>query len=176
MAVTDASSAVGAIFARAEALAATGDLSVTALIAAAEQLSARQAPVLAEALYRAWLRYNALHPLSYAVRFNFSVTLSDAGAVAEAHDQLRLSLLDKPDFAPARINLGSALERLGNRLGAIESWRGLAVQLAGVTGETVAHKSTALNQMGRVLNPHKSRGRPRRRSAPAWSSTRRSAR
>jgi predicted O-linked N-acetylglucosamine transferase (SPINDLY family) len=146
-----APSAGDAHFARAAARAETGDLSVTALIEVADLLRGLGAAALTEELYRVWLRHNARHPLAHVVRFNFSVCLTDGGMLADAYDQLRLTLLDRPGFAPAAINLGSLQDRLGDRPGAIETWRGLADQLAGVTGEAVVHRCTALNQMGRVL-------------------------
>lgn len=133
------------------ALAKAGDLSVAALIEAAETLRQQGEAAQLPDLFTAWLRHNALHPLGYAVRFNFAVALGEAGELAAARDQLRLALCEKPDFAPAAINLGSILERLGDKPGAVETWRTLANRLSAVTGEAVAHRTTALNQIGRVL-------------------------
>jgi predicted O-linked N-acetylglucosamine transferase (SPINDLY family) len=133
------------------ALAEAGDLSVTALIGAAENLRAQGGQALVATLFRVWLRHNATHPLAYAARFNLAVALSDAGALADARDELRQALHDQPDFAPAAINLGTALERLGDRPGAIEAWRTLANRLGAVTGEAVSYRTSALNQIGRVL-------------------------
>jgi predicted O-linked N-acetylglucosamine transferase (SPINDLY family) len=127
------------------------DLSVGALLAAADALRATHDIASIAALYRDWLGHNCLHPLAYAARFNFAVTLSDQGDLDAARDQLRLALLDRPDFAPAAINLGAVLERLGERAAAVETWRTLINRLGAVTGDAVFHRTTALNQMGRVL-------------------------
>jgi predicted O-linked N-acetylglucosamine transferase (SPINDLY family) len=133
------------------ALAEAGDLSVTALIGAAETLRARGGQALVASLFRVWLHHNHAHPLAYAARFNLAVALSDAGALTDARDELQQALRDQPDFAPASINLGAALERLGDRPAAIEAWRALANRLGAVTGEAVSYRTSALNQMGRVL-------------------------
>lgn len=140
-----------ACLARHIALAEAGDLSVTALISAGETLRALGGQDLVPSLFRGWLQHNAAHPLAYAARFNLAVALADAGALAEARDELRLALRDQPDFAPASINLGTVLERLGDRPAAIEAWRALANRLAAVTGDAVSCRTSALNQMGRVL-------------------------
>jgi predicted O-linked N-acetylglucosamine transferase (SPINDLY family) len=133
------------------AQALDGDLSVAALISAIDALRATSRKGEADALFRVWLQHNSLHSLSYVIRYNFAVLLSESGAVAEARDQLRLALLDNPEFAPAAINLGSALERLGDRAGAVETWRTLINRLGAVHGEAATHRVTALNQMARVL-------------------------
>lgn len=139
------------IFADAVRYAAAGDLSVAALISTAETLRALGAFALAAEAYRCWLAHNATHPLAYAARFNFGVSLTDVGELDTARDVLTQALADKPNFAPAAINLGSVLERLGDRPGAVAAWQGLANRLGAVTGETVSHRCTALNQMGRLL-------------------------
>jgi predicted O-linked N-acetylglucosamine transferase (SPINDLY family) len=141
---------------RFESLAAQardGDLSVAALIGAIDafRTSPRGGESEAEALFRVWLQYNSLHSLSYVIRYNFAVLLSESGALAEARDQLQLTLLDNPEFAPAAINLGSVLERLGDRAGAVETWRTLINRLGAVHGDAASHRVTALNQMARVL-------------------------
>jgi predicted O-linked N-acetylglucosamine transferase (SPINDLY family) len=133
------------------AVAAPGDMSVGALIGVADAFRASGRTDLANDLFKSWLCNNSLHALSYAVRYNYAVLLSEVGALAEARDQLRLALLDNPAFSPAAINLGSVLERLGDRATAVETWRTVINRLGAVTGEAVSHRVIALNQMGRVL-------------------------
>jgi len=136
---------------RIAALAEPGDMSVGALIGAAEALRASGRTDLANDLLRTWLCKNSLHALAYAVRYNYAAMLSESGSLAEARDQLRLALLDNSVFSPAAINLGSVLERLGDRANAVETWRAVINRLGAVTGEAVSHRVIALNQMGRVL-------------------------
>jgi predicted O-linked N-acetylglucosamine transferase (SPINDLY family) len=141
-------------FAEAATQACDGDLSVAGLIAAAEQLRSLGARASLLELYRLWLAHNAAHALSFAVRFNFAVALSeesDPAALQAARDQLLACLEARPDFAPAGINLGTVLERLHDRAGAVMTWQALADRLAAVTGEAVQHRCSALNQVGRVL-------------------------
>ena len=64
---------------------------------------------------------------------------------------MKTALKARPDFAPAAINLGTLLERLDDRVGAVLAWQALAGRLAPVTREAVQHRCTALNQMGRLL-------------------------
>lgn len=139
------------IFASAVRQAAAGDLSVTALIATAEDLRAKRAFALAAEIYRSWLAHNATHPLAHAARFNFGVILMDMGALAEAQGVLSSLVTDMPGFSPAAINLGNVLERLNDRAGAVAVWQALANRLAPITGEAINFRRTALNQMGRVL-------------------------
>jgi predicted O-linked N-acetylglucosamine transferase (SPINDLY family) len=69
------------------------------------------------------------------------------GAVSSFREAIRL----KPDFLPPRINLGTALERLGDRPGAVEQWLQVVNQSAAVTAESISHKTVALKQIGRVF-------------------------
>ncbi len=136
---------------RLAAFTPPADMDVGELIGSAEKLRACGRPGLANDLFRTWLRNNSLHKLAYAARYNYAVMLLEAGELAEARDQLQLAMLDNPLFSPAAINLGSILERLGDRATAVETWRGVINRLGNVTGEAVTHRVIALNQMGRVL-------------------------
>ena len=139
------------VFTEAVQCAAEGDLSVTSLISTAESLRELGTPHLAGELYRSWLAHNASHPLAYAARFNFGVTLTELGDLSGARDILLEALREKPDFSPASINLGSVLERMDDRAGAVAAWQGLANRLGLVNPETIGYRCTALNQIGRVL-------------------------
>ncbi len=143
-----------ALFAEAAGQSRDGDLSVTALISAAERLRVLGGVRPMCDLYRIWLAHNAVHPLAFAARFNFAAALSETGeatALQEARQHLQAAVAARPDFAPASINLGSVLERLDDRVGAVQAWQDLANKLAPVTQEAISHRCTALNQMGRLL-------------------------
>jgi predicted O-linked N-acetylglucosamine transferase (SPINDLY family) len=142
------------LFAEAAAQARDGDLSVTAVINAAESFRGLGGSALARDLYRIWLAHNAVHPLAFAVRFNFAASLAETGEakdLQEARLHLQAAVAARPDFAPASINLGSVLERLDDRVGAVQAWQDLANRLAPVTQDAISHRCTALNQMGRLL-------------------------
>ncbi len=57
----------------------------------------------------------------------------------------------KSDFCPPYINLGRLLEDGGQVGRAVTQWMALVDKLPAVNGESVAHKTTALQQIGRVL-------------------------
>ena len=69
------------------------------------------------------------------------------GSIEAFREAIRL----KPDFHVAIINLGRVLEENGQRNEAVEQWLALVKNLAGVNGKTVAEKTMALQQIGRVL-------------------------
>jgi predicted O-linked N-acetylglucosamine transferase (SPINDLY family) len=128
-----------------------GSLSVMDLIRRAEVLAAEGRLPAVALLYTAWIRVHPAEPLLYAVLFNQSVVLSDLGDLAGARAALEQAVTLKPDFAPARINLGRVLERGGDADAAVASWGGVLEAHAGVDGAAVASKVTALVQMARVL-------------------------
>jgi len=105
----------------------------------------------ARSLYATWIRHNESDPLLYAVLFNYSVLLSDSGALAEAQEALERALALKSDFMPACINLGRIHERNGHTVKAVEQWSKVVDGLSAITGAAITNKTTALNQMARVL-------------------------
>jgi predicted O-linked N-acetylglucosamine transferase (SPINDLY family) len=128
-----------------------GSLDVMGLIRRAEAMQAAgQGPAVAT-LYAAWVRVHSDDPLLYAVLFNQSVVLTDLGDIPGARAALEQSLSLKPDFAPARINLGRVLERLGQIDAAVATWGAAIDAMAGVDGAAITSKVTALTQMARVL-------------------------
>ena len=139
------------VFAEAALQARNGDLSVAELIGVADTLRTLGAVHLCTEIYHIWLAHNPAHPLAFAVRFNYAVHLTDQGALREARDVLLETLQGRPDFAPAAINLGTLLERLDDRVGAVLTWQSLASKLNAVSPDALSHRCTALNQMGRVL-------------------------
>jgi predicted O-linked N-acetylglucosamine transferase (SPINDLY family) len=130
--------------------AAGQDMSVLELIQTIETLKPFGAEA-AQTLYATWIRHNETNPLLYAVLFNYSVVLSEAGALADAQEALEHAIALKSDFMPARINLGRIFERKGNSLKAVEQWSKVVDGRAGVNGSAITDKTTALNQMARVL-------------------------
>jgi predicted O-linked N-acetylglucosamine transferase (SPINDLY family) len=125
--------------------------SVVELIRMAEQLNAQQGLPSVSALYRAWLQQHESDPLRYTVLFNHAVVLADLHQLAEARAALEQALALNPAFIPARINLGRVLEQQGDLAGAVTQWNEVAAGLGTVSGDTITWKTTALNQMARVL-------------------------
>ncbi|MBI3437763.1 MAG: N-acetylglucosamine transferase [Proteobacteria bacterium] len=128
-----------------------GELSFTDLIAAAQQLTAAGQTDAARQLYQVWIAMNGEHPLVFIAHFNCSTLLQQQGDETGAEIALRSALAANPDFTPAHINLGSALERRGAVKDAVEQWRAGLEKMAAVTGDAVEYKTTLLKQLSRVL-------------------------
>lgn len=126
-------------------------LGVLDLIRAVEQLKTAHDATAVVALYDCWVEHNGDDPLLYAVLFNLSVTLSDAGDVERATQCLERALELNPDFTPASINLGRLHERKGGAEAAVRQWAAAVDRLGAVTGTAITHKVTALNQIARVM-------------------------
>ncbi len=127
------------------------DLSVADLIQAVDLRKARRDLAGALELYDAWVEHNGEHPLLYAVLFNQSILLTDIGEIGKARAALERAIIAKPDFIPAYINLGRVYERMGATGLAVLQWSSAVEKLAAVNGASLVHKTTALNQMARVL-------------------------
>jgi predicted O-linked N-acetylglucosamine transferase (SPINDLY family) len=126
-------------------------LSIGDLIEAAATLdSANQKQQVAE-LYKTWIAHNTDSSLLFAIYFNCGAALTAvrdyAGAINAFQECIRL----KSDFHPAYINLGRAFEHAGHNDQAVGQWLALVNNLSAITGEAVAHKMTALQQVARVL-------------------------
>lgn len=139
------------VFASALGAATGRGLGVMELIRAAETLKQTGELAAVGALYGSWIQHNQDNPLLYAVLFNYSVVLSDAGDLPRARDCLEQAIALAPDFMPARINLGRVHERLGAIGTAVGAWQGVVEKLAAIDGAAVGYKVTALNQMARTL-------------------------
>jgi len=126
-------------------------LSVIDLIRAVERIRTSGDAVGVLALYDTWIQHNQDNPLLYAVLFNYSVTLMDAGNLEPARQCLEKAIAINPDFMPARINLGRLHERTGGAGDAVQQWTQAVDRLAVVNGTAVSHKVTALNQIARVM-------------------------
>lgn len=130
----------------------SGALNLNDLLGTAELLVRGGQASLARQLYRVWARINPDDPLAKVAYFNCAVLDSEAGDFAQAEDALRRAIAIDPDFMPAYINLGSALERLGRADQAVMQWKALADRLASVTPNAYDFKLTAMKQIARVLS------------------------
>ncbi|MDX2143146.1 MAG: hypothetical protein SFV19_07310 [Rhodospirillaceae bacterium] len=129
-------------------------LTVMKLLSAVGQLAADGDHAGTIVLYEAWLKHNADNPLAYAMHFNFGVVLSNAGEMQRARQALTEAIRLNPNFMPAYINLGTLLEKMGAAGEGVQQWYEVANKLHAVNGEAIAHKTTALKQIGRVLEKH----------------------
>ena len=127
------------------------DMSVADLIKAVEMRRVSLGPASAVDLYDAWIGENGDNPLLYAVRFNLSVLLTETGDLDRARAQLENAIIANPAFIPAYINLGRVYERMGSTSLAVMQWSSAVDRLSAVNGSVISHKTTALNQMARVL-------------------------
>jgi len=126
-------------------------LSLGALIQAAESLTGGDAVRSRGELYKMWIAFNADNPVAHLAYFNYSVTLRALGDLAGAINALRASCLTDPAFGPARINLGRAFEDGGDIALAVAEWKGFAEACSDVTPARIGHKLMALQNIGRVL-------------------------
>jgi predicted O-linked N-acetylglucosamine transferase (SPINDLY family) len=151
--VTDDRSAPARAPALAELLnlARTQRLSFTELFQAAESRAAAGQKSEAAEIYKAWIAFNESHPFLHLVYFNYSVTLRQLGDVAGSIHALRASLKLSPQFGPAHINLGRALEDSGLAVQAIQQWRSFTEITADITADRVANRLISLQHIGRVM-------------------------
>lgn len=126
----------------------TGGLPIDQLLAVTQTVS----PDEARQLYQVWLSMNKGHPLAFVAHFNCSTILQAMGDEAGGEAELKAALAQKPDFSPARINLGSAYERRGLQKEAVDEWRVGLDQMAAVTPDGINYKVTLLKQISRVLS------------------------
>ena len=129
----------------------TGDLPFGDLINAAQRLTQAGQADQARQLYQVWLAMNGEHPFAFIAHFNCSTLLAQLGDAAGAEAALRAALQKNPDFAPAHINLGSALERRGAAGEAVEQWKAGLERMAAVTGDAIEYKATLLKQISRLM-------------------------
>lgn len=127
------------------------NFSVTDLIRTADTLKLNGQTGSIENLYSTWIQHNQEHPLLYAILFNYSVVLMDAGKLAESQTALESALKANPEFMPAYINLGRVHERQGRTGLGILQWTMAIQRMAAVNGTALEHKRTALNQSARAL-------------------------
>jgi predicted O-linked N-acetylglucosamine transferase (SPINDLY family) len=129
-----------------------GGVSFAELIAVAQELGQGGHIEQARQLYQVWIAMNGEDPLVFIAHFNCSTLQAQLGDGAGAEVSLRAALARNPDFAPAHINLGSALERRGAAAEAIEQWKAGLARMNGVTGDAIEYKTTLLKQISRVMS------------------------
>ena len=118
---------------------AIGQFDLVALIGLAERLPAPEVV----RLYEIWLTAREAEAQPAGIWFNLGVARMQCGLPAEAATAYRNALILKPDLAEAAINLGNALETIGQKDAGFEAWRA-ALPVAPL--RLVLH-----NQLGRVL-------------------------
>ena len=129
--------------------AATGALDLDALLFEADRLSkAGQTDRLLE-LYRVWLGATK-SPAAYAIWFNYGVVLADCGD-SGAEEAYRNAFALRPDFIPARLNLGTHLERLGRTQEALDTWSDILKLDTTNLRNAPDYHVQALNNLGRLL-------------------------
>ncbi|NJO24319.1 MAG: tetratricopeptide repeat protein [Sphingomonadales bacterium] len=129
-----------------------GELPLTELMAAAQRLATAGQPDLARQLYQVWIAMNGENPLVFIAHFNCSTLQTQLGDAAGAETSLQAALKVNPDFSPAHINLGSALERRGAAKEAIEQWKAGLDRMTAITGDAIEYKITLLKQISRVMS------------------------
>ncbi len=148
--IADSNPAI-AFFQDAANKAAMRQLSVVELFKCTATLDQLDQKRLGVELYKTWIAYNADDGLLFAVYYNYGVALTAVQDNTGAINALRECTRLKPDFQPSYINLGRALEDAGQNGQAVTQWLALVNLLSNVTGDSVAHKTTALQQIARVL-------------------------
>lgn len=129
-----------------------GGLSLHELIAAAQGAANAGQSEQARQLYQVWIAMNAENPLVFIAHFNCSTLQTQLGDAAGAEASLRAALARNPDFAPAHVNLGSAMERRGAAAEAVEQWKAGLERLSAVSGDAIDYKLTLLKQISRVMS------------------------
>jgi predicted O-linked N-acetylglucosamine transferase (SPINDLY family) len=126
-------------------------LSIGDLLQVAEALNSSGQQAGAAEVYKVWLAFNETHPLAHVVYFNYSVTLKQIGDPAGAIQALRASTKLDPQFGPAHINLGRALEDYGLINQAVQQWRTYLDLTPEVTPDRISNRLMTLQHIGRVL-------------------------
>ena len=121
------------------------------LIDAAQALMAAGKHAAAIGMYEDWIAANPADPLVHAAWFNLGCLYTDLGQPAQTVHAMQQALQRSPNFPQATINLGTALERVGEPGMAVEAWQGLGKQLEAVTGQAIDFKLLAIKQIARVL-------------------------
>lgn len=129
-----------------------GALPLNELIGATQACSAAGQLDQARQLYQVWIAMNANHPLVFIAHFNCSTLQGQLGDAIAAEASLQAALKANPDFAPAHINLGTAMERRGQAGEAVEQWKLGLERLSAITGDAIDYKITLLKQISRVMS------------------------
>lgn len=145
--IPDSVSAFASILVRAR----LQQLPLGELVQVAESMAASGLKTHAAELYKIWIAFNDSDPLVHVACFNYSVVLSNTGDVTGAIHILRACLRHRPDFGPAHVNLGRALEDSGLFKDAIEQWQDYVGQTADITPDRLGYRLMNLQQIGRLM-------------------------
>ena len=124
---------------------------IAALFRDAEYIEKTEGAASAASLYKRWIALNPDDPQLAAAHFNMAVVAQRGGDAFAAINALREALRIDPEFHPSYINLGRALEDLGQTGAAVSQWLALVNRLPALNGPALRHKVMALHQLGRVL-------------------------
>lgn len=125
--------------------------SIADLFREADLLETTQGAAAAADLYKRWIALNPEDPHLAPAHFNMAVVAQRSGDAFSAINALRDALRIDPDFHPSYINLGRALEDMGQAGAAVSQWLALVNRLPVLNGPALRHKLMALHQIGRVL-------------------------
>ena len=128
-------------------------LSIVEARARATELAEKGDVAAAVALYRAWIAATR-SPIAFAAYFNMGCLLGEVDDLSGAIEAYRAALQLKPDFQPARANLGATYERAHKLEEAIAEWETLCRLQQNSTDDTAA-LVTACNNLGRVYELQK---------------------
>lgn len=131
--------------------ARNGQMSLAELFQITETLNAGGNQAQALEFFKNWISFNDTNPLLHVAYFNYSVVLSQSKDAAGAIQALRSAIKLAPNFGPAHINLGRALEDCGLNYQAIEQWQQYLGLTSDITPDNLAHRQMCFQQMGRVL-------------------------
>ena len=95
---------------------------IAALFRDAESLEKTEGAASAAALYKRWIALNPDDPQLAAAHFNMAVVAQRSCDAFAAINALRDALRIDPEFHPSYINLGRALEDLGQTGAAVSQW------------------------------------------------------
>lgn len=135
----------------AESLPVLASLDISSLIARASELQAQTGPAEAIRLYKNWLVENPSSSTAFIPRFNLGHLLSETGDLAGAEREYLAALQQHPGFPQARLNLGSVIERQGDRLRAIGIWQDALSRFDAIPSPDPELLVHVLNNLGRTL-------------------------
>jgi predicted O-linked N-acetylglucosamine transferase (SPINDLY family) len=127
-----------------------GDGSIIDLITIAETLSQSGNQDRGLQTYEAWLRHHPTDPHRHVACFNYGSLLLQTGHFAKAAIAFSETTQLQPDFLPAYINAGLALERLGHADHAVAQWLNVVGHVGPLDANCIANKTSALKHLGRV--------------------------
>ena len=127
-----------------------GTMPIDHLFEAAERATnAGQASDAAE-LYQVWLA-STVSPTAYAVWFNLGVIYAGLNQTEAADHAYRQAIAQNAAFIPARLNLGTLLERCGRTDDALQTWSEILALDTALLASSREFQMQTLNNMGRLL-------------------------